>query len=164
LAPSWLAIVQRERSPDRRNRREQSSACAAVEIRSYRRVFALERRLYRIDGLKLNPAGVPLRGIGYLLGLLAAALLASRLPLVAGLVGIVPWYLRDAIAPALGAFVLTAIRVEGRPFHLTALGLLRYALGARHYGRLRPCLSPGSRWRAGELLVLDHRGGLRPRS
>ena len=31
-------------------------------------VFALERRIYRIDTLRLNPSGVPLRGIGYARG------------------------------------------------------------------------------------------------
>ena len=28
-----------------------------IEIRSYRAVFDLERRLYRIDGFRLNPSG-----------------------------------------------------------------------------------------------------------
>ena len=43
-----------------------------MEIRSYRAVFDLERRIYRIDRLRLNPAGVPVRGIVYFLALLAA--------------------------------------------------------------------------------------------
>ena len=34
-----------------------------IEVRSYRTVFDLERRLYRIDRLRLNPGGVPVRGI-----------------------------------------------------------------------------------------------------
>ena len=44
-----------------------------LEIRSFRSVFALERRIYRIDTLRLNPAGIPLRGIVY-----AAVLVAAR--------------------------------------------------------------------------------------
>lgn len=109
-------------------------AHAATELRSYRRVFALERRLYRIEGVRLNPAGVPLRGIVCFLVLACAGFLLGRLPLVGAAVSIAPWYLREALAPALGAFVLTAVRVEGRSFHLAALALLRWRIGPRHLG------------------------------
>ncbi len=34
-----------------------------MEIRSYRRVFDLERRIYQVDRLRLNPSGVPVRGV-----------------------------------------------------------------------------------------------------
>jgi hypothetical protein len=34
-----------------------------MDIRSYRAVFDLERRIYRIDRLRLNPSGVPVRGV-----------------------------------------------------------------------------------------------------
>lgn len=102
---------------------------AGTEIRSYRRVFALERRLYRIDSIPLNPNGVPLRGIAYFAALLAMALVMSRLTLVGAAVRLLPWYVRELAGPALGAFVLTAVRIEGRPFHLAALGLFRYAAG-----------------------------------
>ena len=51
-----------------------------IEIRSYRAVFDLERRLYRVDGLRLNPSGVPVRGIVALAALLATVLAAQRLP------------------------------------------------------------------------------------
>jgi hypothetical protein len=33
-----------------------------MEIRSFRRVFDLERRIYRVDRLRLNPGGIPVRG------------------------------------------------------------------------------------------------------
>jgi len=48
-----------------------------LEVRSFRSVFALERRIYRIDTLRLNPSGIPLRGIGYAASLVAAALIAG---------------------------------------------------------------------------------------
>ncbi len=99
---------------------------ATVQIRSYRSVFALERRLYRIDRIRLNPTGVPLRGIAYLLVVTALALLAGRIPLGGEVVRLVPWYLRDVAGPALVAFALTVVRIDGRPFHLVALALLRY--------------------------------------
>jgi hypothetical protein len=126
----------------------------ASEIRSYRRVFDLERRLYRIDRLRLNPTGVPLRGIVYFLALLATTLALGALPLVGLLVRSPPWYLRDLGAPAACAALLTLIKIEGRPFHLAALALLRYGIGPRELSGLRPRVNDDRRWRLDELLVL----------
>lgn len=109
-----------------------------TEIRSFRAVFDLERRIYRIDRLRLNPGGIPLRGVVYFLALLALALLAARVPLLGVPVRILPWYLCDLLAPAALAALCTLIAVEGRPFHLAALALLRYALGPRELSGLRP--------------------------
>jgi hypothetical protein len=97
-----------------------------MEIRSYRPVFDLERRIYRVDRLRLNPGGVPLRGVAYFLSLLAASAIASRLPGASALTRLVPWYLAYVAAPAAGAAVLTAIRLEGRPFHIAAQALARH--------------------------------------
>jgi hypothetical protein len=103
----------------------------SVEIRSYRAVFDLERRIYRVDRLRLNPGGIPLRGVVYCFALLAGLALLGALPLVGEAVRALPWYLRDLVLPAGGAALLTVIRVEGRPFHLAAAALLRHALGLR---------------------------------
>jgi hypothetical protein len=124
------------------------------EIRSYRCVFDLERRLYRIDRLRLNPAGVPLRGIVYFLALLGTMLLVGVLPLVGLLVRMLPWYLRDVGIPAACAALLTLIKIEGRPFHLAALALVRYGIGRRELSGLRPCRGADRRWRLDELVVL----------
>jgi hypothetical protein len=102
-----------------------------MEIRSYRRVFDLERRVYSVDRLRLNPGGVPVRGIAYFAAILAMWALAARVPLLGGVVRALPWYLRDLALPGLAATVLSAVRVEGRAFHLTARALLRHALGPR---------------------------------
>ena len=107
-----------------------------MEIRSYRAVFDLERRIYRVDRLRLNPGGIPLRGVVYCLALLAGLALLGALPLVGAAVRALPWYLRDLVLPAGGAALLTVIRVEGRPFHLAAAALLRHALGPRAARRL----------------------------
>ncbi len=124
------------------------------EIRSYRCVFDLERRLYRIDRLRLNPTGVPVRGIVYFLVLLGAVLLVGALPFLGLLVRMLPWYLRDVGAPAACAALLTLIKIEGRPFHLAALVLVRYGIGPRELSGLRPCRGADRRWRLDELLVL----------
>jgi hypothetical protein len=138
-----------------------------IEIRSYRAVFELERRIYRIDRLRLNPGGVPVRGCVYFLALLAAALLAGRLPLMGTVVRVLPWYMRDLALPSLSAALLTVIRIEGRPFHLAAHALARYATGPKRLAGVRPYssrrgwlrwsssdLAPGERWYPPELLLL----------
>jgi len=126
-----------------------------VEIRSYSDVFRVERRIYRIDKLRLNPAGIPLRAIAYLVPLVAGALLVSRLPMLGALARIAPWYLRTLLAPAVLAGALTTVRVDGRPSHLTARALLCFAAGPRTLTALRPsCRSLGGRVRPGRLLLL----------
>jgi hypothetical protein len=125
-----------------------------VEIRSYRNVFELERRIYRIEGLRLNPAGVPIRGIVYFLALIVCALVGGRLPLLHTLAQTLPWYVRDVALPALAAAALTIIRIEGRPFHLAALALARYGASAREFAGVRPRRAVDRRWRPDELLVL----------
>lgn len=124
------------------------------EIRSYRCVFDLERRLYRIDRLRLNPTGVPVRGIVYFLALLGTVLLVGALPLLGLPVRMLPWYLRDVGAPGVCAALLTLIKVEGRPFHLAALALVRYGIGPRELSGLRPRRGADRHWRLDELVVL----------
>ena len=113
-----------------------------MEIRSYRRVFALERRIYRIDRLRLNPSGVPVRGVVYFLVLLAVTAIFARLPLARIATGVLPWYLRYLALPGVAAGMLTIISVDGRPFHLAAHALLRHWIGPRlsiaSGGRARP--------------------------
>jgi hypothetical protein len=131
-----------------------------MEIRSYRAVFDLERRLYRVDRLRLNPGGIPLRGVVYCFALLAGLALLGALPLLGAAVMALPWYLRDLVLPAGGAALLTMIRIEGRPFHLAAAALARHALGPRQFAG--PCALAGARsrarlqrvWLPGSLLVL----------
>jgi hypothetical protein len=125
-----------------------------IEIRSYRAVFDLERRIYRVDQLRLNPGGIPVRGVVYFLAILIATLLASSLPLLGTAVGMLPWYLRDLALPAASATVLSVIRIEGRPFHLAAYALLRYRVGPRSSAGVRPCDAPGACWRPEEILLL----------
>jgi hypothetical protein len=125
-----------------------------IEIRSYRRVFDLERRVYSIDRLRLNPNGIPVRGVLYFLAALAMSVIAAGLPLVGSLAQHVPWFLRDIAVPAATAAVLSAIRIEGRVFHLAAQALVRYWLGPRRLAGTRRCRSVGARWRPGEILML----------
>lgn len=148
----------------------------SVEIRSYRAVFDLERRIYRVDRLRLNPGGIPVRGVVYCLAILACLALAGTLPLLGTAVRALPWYARDLLLPAGSAALLTMIRVEGRPFHLAAGALLRHLFGSHqlagvtnHAGGGAPArgllggVPPGRVWRPEELLVLPDGSDSRPR-
>jgi len=101
-------------------------------------VFALERRIYRIDTLRLNPSGIPLRGIGYALVLVVLALIASSVPPSSWLDPLIPWYLREIGAPLASAALLGALRVEGRPFHTAVAAIISHALGPARLARLAP--------------------------
>jgi hypothetical protein len=130
-----------------------------MEIRSYRAVFDLERRIYRIDRLRLNPGGVPVRGVVYFLALLATVLVVGRVPLLRTLTGAAPWYLADLALPGASAALLTVIRIEGRPFHLAAQALVRYRVQPRrsaglHAGWDWPDGRVGARWWPQEILML----------
>jgi hypothetical protein len=121
------------------------------EIRSFRSVFSLERRIYRLDTLRLNPSGIPLRGIIYAAALVVMALLAGALPPTSWLDPIVPWYLRDAGLPLGMASLLGSVRIDGRVFHLAALAALAHLAGPRRLGRLAPA-PPVGRWRPPPIL------------
>jgi hypothetical protein len=130
-----------------------------MEIRSYRAVFDLERRIYRIDRLRLNPAGVPVRGIVYFLALLAAVVVCARVPPLRVLAGALPWYLVYVALPSVCAALLSVVAIDGRPAHLATRALLRHRLSPRRsVGLSTRCpgrgVAPGARWRPQEILLL----------
>jgi hypothetical protein len=125
-----------------------------TEIRSYRRVFDLERRVYSIDSLRLNPGGVPVRGIVYLLAIIVCALVAAQLPLIGLVVRTMPWYLRDLALPVAMAGVLSLLRVDGRTFHLTARSLILFWAGPRRLTRLQRSTPAGRVWRPEQIVLL----------
>lgn len=115
-----------------------------IEIRSYRAVFDLERRVYRIDRLRLNPAGVPVRGIVYFLAILACCALLGALPGISMIASAVPWYIREIALPGGLAALLVVLRIDGRPFHTAALSVIAHLLEPRELlgggGTLLPAL------------------------
>lgn len=132
-----------------------------IEIRSFRRVFELERRVYSVDRFRLNPAGVPVRCIVYLLVALATAILAGELPLIGSLVSLLPWYLRDVVAPVAVAALLSTIRLDGRSFHLAARAGIGWGLSPSRLVGLSTSSDTGRSWTPPELILLpdgsDHR-------
>lgn len=126
---------------------------AQLEVRSFRSVFALERRIYRIDTLRLNPGGVPLRGIAYAVALLLLALVGSALPPTSWIDRLVPWYLCDIGIPVGLATLLGALRVDGRPFHLAAQSIGGFVLGPRRLSGLGA--APRTpRWQPPDVLLI----------
>lgn len=124
-----------------------------IEVRSYRRAFDVERRIYSVDTLRLNPGGVPVRGLAYYLALATLLVAAARLPLAGLVLRALPWYARELALPALLAGALSVLRIDGRTFHVAARALLRFWIEPRRLSRLQRC-PPASVWRPEPLLWL----------
>ena len=124
-----------------------------LEVRSYRTVFALERRLYRIDRLRLNPSGVPVRGIVYALVIAASVAAVGPVPLLGWALGALPWPARELALPIVIATALTALRIDGRPAHIAAGSLLALALGPRRRAGFRRTPRV-ARWRPPPIVLI----------
>jgi hypothetical protein len=124
-----------------------------MEIRSYRAVFDLERRIYRVDRLRLNPTGVPVRGVVYFLAAAALCAMISAAPGVDLIVDAIPWYMREIALPGGLAALMAMLRIDGRPFHIAALSMLAHAAAPREVlGCGLP--APARIWRPEPLLLL----------
>jgi TcpE family len=87
-------------------------------VRSYRRVFAVDRRIYRVDRWALPvPGGVPLRGVGYFALALGAVVVADVLPGLGDVVGALSAPLRYVIVPLAVAVLGTQAAPDGRVAH-----------------------------------------------
>ena len=107
-------------------------------IRSYRRVFEVDRRIYRVDRWALPvPGGVPLRGLGYLAATLGLVVLLEPLPGIGDLLGILSAPLRYVVLPLAIAVVATQAAPDGRSAHRFAGDWLRLRLRARRRSGLR---------------------------
>src|SRR3954454_6459349 len=108
-------------------RRSRARAMAdRVMIRSYRRVFEVDRRIYRVDRWSLPvPGGVPLRAVGYFT---ATVLL---MVLLGGLVAFLSPPLRFVVVPLAVAVFGTQVAPDGRSAHRFAWDWLGFRLRAR---------------------------------
>ena len=125
-----------------------------VEVRSFHAVFDLERRIYRVDRLRLNPAGVPVRGVLYFAGLSLLLAIAARVPVAGWPLGRLPWFIRYLAAPGALAALLAMLRVDGRPFHRSIGPLMRLGAGPRTVSRFSPCHAVGTIWRPPRLVLI----------
>ena len=121
-----------------------AAAARGIQLRGYRRVFRIERRLFRFDRWRIPyPHGVPLRGLGYFVVLELALVALGRLPLIGALVALPSPVIAFLFAPAAGAFLLMQGRIDGRPPHHVLGSLLRFSLSPRCLAGLGACPRPG---------------------
>lgn len=115
-----------------------------MEIRSFRVVFALERRIHRVDRFRIPlPYGLPVRAAVYALVALVLVVLAGRLPAVGELIRLLPAPLRFVGLPVGTGFVLSRVRVDGRPAHRFLVSYARHRCAARHTSAFRIVDPPG---------------------
>lgn len=109
-------------------------------IRSYRRVFQVDRRIYRVDRWALPvPGGVPLRAVGYFIAALLLVLLLGRVP---GFTEIsAP--IRFVVLPLAVAVLGTQAAPDGRVAHRFALDWVRLRWRARRRSAGRPMALEG---------------------
>src|SRR5829696_7892132 len=101
-------------------------------IRSYRRVFEVDRRIYRVDRWALPvPGGVPLRAVGYFAVALLAMITAGALPGTGELAGTLSPPIRFVVLPLVVAVLGTQAAPDGRAAHRFALDWLHLRLRAR---------------------------------
>jgi hypothetical protein len=111
-------------------------------IRSYRRVFEVDRRIYRVDRWALPvPGGVPLRGLAYFAASVVLVVLLARLPLVGAVLGAVSPPLRFVVLPLTVAVLATQATPDGRAAHRFARSWLGVRWRSRRCsaGRRVPC-------------------------
>ncbi|HWC48430.1 MAG TPA: hypothetical protein VG448_06080 [Solirubrobacterales bacterium] len=115
-----------------------------IQLRGYRRVFRIERRLFRFDRWRIPyPHGIPLRGLGYFLALELATVALGRVPLLGALLALPSPMIVFLFGPAAAAFLLMQGRVDGRPPHHALASLLRFSLKPRCLAGLAACPRPG---------------------
>jgi hypothetical protein len=115
-----------------------------IQLRGYRRVFRIERRLFRFDRWRIPyPHGVPLRGIGYFLLLELSVFALARLPLLGSLIGLWGPAISFLGIPLAGAFLLMQGRIDGRPPHHVLVSLVRWSLSPRCLAGLCSCPREG---------------------
>src|SRR4051794_7662332 len=103
-----------------------------LQIRSYRVVFDLERRIHRIDRFRVPlPYGLPLRSLAYAVVALAAVVVAGRVPALGAAVSALPAPARLVLLPVAISCGLTRLRVDGRSAHAAAACWVRYVSAPR---------------------------------
>jgi hypothetical protein len=134
-------------------------------IRSFRVVFELERRIHRIDRWRIPvPYGVPLRGVGYALAALAGVLALQKVPVAGEPLRLLAPPLRLVILPIGVAYLLSRLRIDGRPAHRFVFAWLDYVAGPKFISSFRRAPAPGSLdWVSEVTLAADGRAA-RPRA
>ena len=132
-----------------------------LQIRSYRPVFRVDRRIYRIDRWAIPvPGGVPLRGVAYFCAALFAVLVLSALPVAGALLDQLSPPLRYVVLPLAVAVLGTQVAPDGRLAHRFAADWLRLRFRRRRRSAGRPVPLDGEPvpWAAELAVRPDDRG------
>src|SRR3954467_2962360 len=125
-----MTLPRRSRTSGRRSRDDVMSD--PVMIRSYRRVFEVDRRIYRVDRWALPvPGGVPLRAVAYFAVALLAMIAAGALPGTSELAGALSAPIRLVVIPLAVAVLGTQAAPDGRAAHRFAADWVRLRWRAR---------------------------------
>jgi hypothetical protein len=101
-------------------------------IRSYRRVFEVDRRIYRVDRWALPvPGGVRLRAVGYFAATVVLVVALGALPAIGDVLAVLSPPLRYAVLPLAVAVLGTQAAPDGRAAHRFAADWLRLRIRAR---------------------------------
>lgn len=104
----------------------------SVTVRSYRRVFDVDRRIHRVDRWVLPiPGGLPLRTLGYFVGTLLVILVVDGFPLIGDLIGALSPPMRYVLIPGAVAALGSQVAPDGRSAHRYALTWLGFHLRPR---------------------------------
>src|SRR4051812_2944127 len=136
-----------------------------LQIRSYRVVFDLERRIHRIDRFRVPlPYGLPLRSLAYALASLTVVLLLQQLAGTRQLLGVLPPPARLALLPLAISYGLTRLKPDGRSAHAAAGCWLRYVASPRELVAFRAARSRLGAVRLDDVVMApDGNGGGRSR-
>lgn len=103
-----------------------------VGIRSYRRVFEVDRRLYRIDRWALPvPGGIPLVGVAYFFAVVFLVAILGQIPGFGTVLGVLSPPLRYVVLPLGVAMFASQGAPDGRSAHRFAWHWVRYRLRRR---------------------------------
>lgn len=112
---------------------------AGRAVRSYRDVFTLERRLFRIDRWQIPlRGGIEVRAIVYAIACYLLLLFARAIPPIRLAHDLLPGAIGWVVLPLAAALALARFRPDGRVPHHAAASVARWALSARRLAGLRP--------------------------
>lgn len=110
-----------------------------ITIRSYRRIFHVDRRLYKIEDWTIPvPGGVPLLAVAYFAVTLLAVLIAGVIPGLGDLLGLLSPPLRYVVLPLAVAVLGTQVAPDGRKAHRFAVDWIALRLRRRRRSAGRP--------------------------
>jgi hypothetical protein len=132
-----------------------------VPVRAYgRRVFRVERRLYRIERWRIPvPGGIPLRAAAYTVATFLLVLIASRLPGLGVLIGLAHPAYPYVLVPLAVGVLGSQVAPDGRATHRFARDWLAFQLRPRRHSAGRTVALEGEPLPAAAALPLraDHR-------